>query len=276
MTLTLLRDSIHSILLIQFQFLFDWLSMFVSLFFLLNLAVKATDSDDLFLADVKAILSNPKSDQVIPDDIDAIKNIDPTRVNGADNLDFPAFLFKSSGQVETNGLVSYTCIYGFKPRVSSYGLRPGSLIARGLGAGPTSGSLRIETSEGCMPRVWKFNQRWRAHGTVKRDSATTVLIQWPITVESDQTLMIYLPGLKNNAEPCYYNLQDGRLQAYHMLPQKCENQLRLTNAGTSMLFRQLPSFKSCQEYHPSNDASIATNLEAEYRIGCDLAIIQQK
>ena len=222
--------------------------MFVSLFFLLNLSVKATEFDDSFLADVKAILSNPKSDQVIPDDIDAITNIAPTHVNGADNLEFPAFLFESAGQIETTDLLSYTCIYDFKPQASRYGLRPDIHIARGLDGEATSGALKIETSEGCMPRVWKFNQGWRAYGTVNRISATTVLVQWSTTMEFDQAVMLDLPALNDNAEPCYYNLQEGRLQAYHMSPQKCENQMHLTNVGPSMLpsFKYMPEISSTQ------------------------------
>lgn len=225
--------------------------MFVSLFILLHFSVKAFDSDDSFVTEVETFLSNPTSDHVVEDDIE-MSDIDPTIVNGADNLEFPAFVFKSSGQVHTHDSISYTCKYDFEAGVASYGLRPGTHIARGLGDEQTSGSLRIETQEGCAPRLWRFNRGWRKFGTVKRVSATTVLIQWRTKTKSVEYPKIHLPPINSNAEPCFYNFQAGKLQIYQMMPQKCVNQVRITNIRTNNVVEDLPPFKYAPKISSKN------------------------
>lgn len=190
---------------------------------------------------MKHFLSNPTTDQVTSDDV---PDIDPTPVNGVDNREFPSFLFKSYEEIQNDGLVSYTCTYDFVQSGSSYGLRPGTHVIPGFDVEPTSGSLKIETQEGCVPHVWKFYQRSKVSESITQDSDTNVFIQWSTAMTSVDSLMIYLPEINGNMDPCYYNLQVGRIKLHQMMSQMCPDHLLIPPAPETVnLGQEFPSFK---------------------------------
>lgn len=215
--------------------------MFVPLFFLLVCYVGANNPEGEFLNEIKGFLLNPTPDDQVM--TDAISDIDPTPVNGLDNLEFPPLQLQSSGQLQNEGFISYTCTYDFVLGAAPYRLRPGTHDIQTLGVEPSSGSLKIETQEGCLPRVWKLNQRWETFGRVKRESATVVLVEWPTVSASDKHLQIYLPPIHGDLEPCTYNLQSGGLRLYKMALQTCENQIRLTKVEPVNREKMIPEFR---------------------------------
>ena len=195
--------------------------MLRSIVYLLQFAVKASESDDAFLSDVTDILLHPTSDE--PTTEAKPVDIDPTLIYGAEHLELPSFTYDESK--------GYICTYSFTQGPSPYRLRPGrhSIFQ------PMSGTLRIETHEECTPNIWKMNQKLEAFGTVTRESGN-VCIEWPAGAD----LILDFPVLRRNAEPCHYNFRSGRTQIYRHSEAICPSLLRITPDGTQHQVQNLP------------------------------------
>lgn len=218
--------------------------MFMLILVLVHLGVKASDSDEKFINDVKDILMDASSDQDMGDVSSLpVINIDPTPVYGAQNLELPSFMYRSEERKDSEGLDWYSCTYGFVQDTSPYFLRPGKHFAEDLGTQPKSGALRIETHEECVPSIWKVNQGGvEEFGTVKRESETnTFVVQWPAVVTPGDSLLIDFPSVRLNAEPCYYNLQSGIIQLFHLTQGVCASQVRITPGGNQI--QNLPTVR---------------------------------
>lgn len=88
--------------------------------FLLHISVNANELDEKFLDKVKDVLFNSMD---TTDDNDAtlpMIDILPTPIDGAKNLELPAFRYKSAAQIQLRGLDIYTCTYNFEQGDSSY------------------------------------------------------------------------------------------------------------------------------------------------------------